>query len=187
MLSAVCHLRSSQKKWKLRAEKTPSPNSFYVHGDRGCGNPNPRDIAETMARSMDMRRQQQHNRNMWYGRVKNDRLRHKQLAAAKRGHIIMRTYIHGVANCCCCAARLYVALCSPHVLCCLLSVICDLRKNNTTRTREKNCLSQSYVRIHGDRRCANPGIALKMPKAKKVKRACHARRTARIAPKPLAT
>ena len=233
---------------KLNTEKTACPNLTHVHGETGCGNPNPGDVAETMARSIDMRRQRQHNRNVWYGGLANDRPRHKQFAAAyhsedtplcAHAYMVLSTaaavrqgnpnpgdvaetmarsmgmrrqrqhsrnmwycgvindrlrhkqlaaayhsedtpscahaYIHGVANCCCCAAGLYVALCSPHVVCCLSSAI--FAKKKTEKLRAEKTASPNLTYVHGDRGCGNPGSALNMPKAKKVTRAFATRDT----------
>ena len=53
--------------------------------------------------NMDMRTQRQHSIKMWYGGVKNGRLRHKQLARSIGGTRHAHTR---VAYCCCCAAGL---------------------------------------------------------------------------------
>ena len=136
MLPAVCHLRSSQKNTKNLRTETASPSLAYAHGDKGYRNPSPGDVAETVARSMDMRTQRQHSIYMWCGGVTKDRLRHKQPAAACRGHA-MHTYMVLPT------AAVVRQGCSVVLsACCLLSVINDLHeKKKKKNARGKNCLS----------------------------------------------
>ena len=99
--------------------------------------------------AMDMRKQRQHSRNVWYGGVTNGRLRHKQVAAAYSEDT-------PCAHAWCCVLLLcarVVALCSLHVVCCLPSAI-FAEKQEKLRTEQTSSPNLAYV--HGDRGCGNP-------------------------------
>ena len=75
-------------------------------------------------------------------------------------------------------------------------VLCTRERNVYPLRAGEPGLHPNLTCVRGDRGCRNPipgdvaetrGLAVSVPKAKKVSKACHARHTARIAPQPSAT
>ena len=130
-----------------------------------------------LARSMEMRSKRPHTRNMGYGGVTNATLRSKNQLLQQQPHA------YRVEGCCCWGAGL---LLGSRIVAC-----CPVQKEGNVRvlSSRKPGLHPILTCLHGDRGCGTPISAgmLRKPKAERVSKACHARHTARIAPKPPAT
>ena len=136
---------------------------------------------------MEMRTKRQH-RNTGYDGVTNGTLRSKnQLLLVQQ-----QPHAHRVAGCCCWGAGLLGGR---------IVAWCSVQKKGNVRVpmyplAEKPGLHPIITCVHGDRGFGNPipgndaetrGFVLSVPNAKHFFKACHARHTAWIAPKPPAT